>query len=87
MKLICTLITKINKEIDCFVVGPEIEADRVASTKTTQMMHNDDSDVFKGIGCFKGMFSLQIKDDVKPYQALPKGVAYALQGPFKMELE
>ena len=37
--------------------------------------------VFKGIGCFKGTFSLQAKDDVKLYHLLPRGIGYALQEP------
>ena len=49
-------------EIHFFIVHLEIEANRVASAKTTQMMHNDSSDVFTGIDCFKHTFSLQIKD-------------------------
>ena len=43
--------------------------------------------VFNGIGCFKGTFSLQLKPDSKPYQAPPRHVAYALEKPFKEELE
>ena len=44
-------------------------------------------DVFNGIGCFDGMFSLQLKPGSKPYQVPPRHVAYALQKPFKEELE
>ena len=43
--------------------------------------------IFNGIGCFKGTFSLQPKPDSKPYQAPPRCVAYALQKPFKDELD
>ena len=43
--------------------------------------------VFNSIGCFKSTFSLQLKSDSKPYQAPPRHVAYALQKPFKEELE
>ena len=46
--------------------------------KTTEI-HIDYSDVFTEIGCFQGTFSLQVRDDVKPYKALPSCVAYALQ--------
>ena len=42
--------------------------------------------MFNGIGCFKGTFSLQLKPDSKPYQAPPRHMAYALQKPFKEEL-
>ena len=44
------------------------------------------SNIFNGIGCFKGTFSLQLKPDSKPYQAPTRHVAYALQEPFKEEL-
>ena len=43
--------------------------------------------VFNGIRCFEGTFSLQLKPDSKPYQAPPRCVAYALQKPFKDELD
>ena len=36
--------------------------------------------------CFKGTYSLQIKDYAKPYQMLPRCVGYA-QELFKKELE
>ena len=53
----------------------------------TQKIHNSYNDVFNGIGCFKGTFLLQLKPDSKPYQVPPRCVAYALQKPFKEELE
>ena len=40
-------------------------------------MQNDLSDVFAGKECFKNAFLLQIKDGAKPYQVLPRHVAYA----------
>ena len=43
--------------------------------------------VFNGIGCFEGTFLLQFKPDSRPYQAPPRHVAYALQKPFKDELD
>ena len=43
--------------------------------------------VFNSIGCFEGTFSLQLKPDSKLYQVPPRHVAYALQKPFKDELE
>ena len=51
-----------------------------------QSIHTKFGDVFNGIGCFEGTFSLQLKADSKPYQAPPRHVAYALQKPFKEEL-
>ena len=52
-----------------------------------QKIHDVFGNVFNGIGCFKGTFSLQLKPDSKPYQASPRHVAYVLQKPFKEELE
>ena len=43
--------------------------------------------VFNGIGCCKGTFSLQLKPDSKPYQLPPRCVAYVLQKLFKEELD
>ena len=37
--------------------------------KSTQQPERDFKDVFTGIGCFDGMFSLLVKQDSKPYQA------------------
>ena len=53
----------------------------------TQKIHNAYSDIFTGIVCFEGPFSLQLKPDSKPYQAPPRHMVYALQKPFKEELE
>ena len=43
--------------------------------------------VFNGIGCFEGTFSLQLRPDSKPYLVPPRHVAYALQKLFKEELD
>ena len=53
----------------------------------TQKIHNTYGNVFNGIECFEGMFSLQLKPDSKPYQASLRCMAYALQKPFKEELK
>ena len=62
-------------------------ADKKQSSKMTQKIHNRFGNIFNGIGCFKGMFSLQLRPNSKPYQAPPRHVAYALQKPFKEELD
>ena len=49
-------------EIDYFIAGLEIEADRVASAKNN-IIHDDNSNLFTGIGCFKGRHLLNIKYD------------------------
>ena len=53
----------------------------------TQQIHNEFKDVFSGISCLDDTFSLQVKADSKPQQALPRCMAYVLQKPFKQELE
>ena len=44
-------------------------------------------DVFTEIGCFKSKFYSRLKMMCEPYQVLPRHVAYALQEPFRKELE
>ena len=53
----------------------------------TQKIYNVFDNVFNGIECFEGTFLLQLKPDSKPYQAPSRHVAYALQKPFKDELD
>ena len=53
----------------------------------TKRIHEKFGDMFNGIGCFKGTFSLQLKPNSKPYQVPPRCMAYALQKLFKKELE
>ena len=74
-------------EIDHLIAGLETKDNGVASAKTTQIMHNDYSDIFIGNGCLKGTFSLQIKDYAKQYQVPPRYIAYGLHEPFRKELE
>ena len=70
-----------------FFSSPNVEADKRKSIKLMWEVHNTFGDVFNGIGCFEGTFSLQLKPDSKTYQVPPRHVAYALQKPFKEELE
>ena len=51
---------KIKQEKIYFITGPDKEANM--ETKTTQELHSKYSDVFTGIGCFEGTFSLQVKE-------------------------
>ena len=57
------------------------------SADTTQQLHKEYEDVFNGIQCFDGTFSLQLMPDSMPYQVPPRCMAYAPQKPFKEELE
>ena len=47
-----------NKLIKYFYSLENTEADRRKSNAMTQKIHNTFSNVFNGIGCFKGTFSL-----------------------------
>ena len=47
---------KIKKRIDYFIANPDMETNRATSTETIQTIHNEQSDVFTGIGYFKGTF-------------------------------
>ena len=62
-----------------------MEANQMASTKATQIQHNDYSDVFAWIRCYKGTFPLWIKDDMKLYHVLPRHVPCTLKEPLRKE--
>ena len=53
------------------------------SPKIKKELYNAYSDVFSGIGYFKGTFLLQVKEDAIPLQAPSTHVVYVLQEPFK----
>ena len=76
-----------NKPINYFFSSSNIDADKRKSSELTQKIHNTFGDVFNGIGCFEGTFSLQPKPNSKPYQVPPRCVAYMLQTLFKEELD
>ena len=65
----------VRRECVFFVMFQEIVVEK------NQKIHDTFGDVFNGIGCFKGTFSLQLKPGSKPYQVPPRQVAYALQKP------
>ena len=75
------------KLINYLYSSKDTEADKRWSNDMTQNIHNKYANVFNGIGCFEGMFSVQLKPDSKPYQAPPRCMAYVLQKPFKEELK
>ena len=77
----------VNKVTNYFLSSPNVEAEKRKSIEMMQKIHNTFGDVFNGIRCFKGTFSLQLKPDSKPYQVPPRHVAYTLQKLFKEELE
>ena len=51
--------------VDYFLPSPGREGDRIASTKLRKQMHNEDEDVFMGIGGFEATFTSQIEDGSK----------------------
>ena len=57
-----------NKITNYFFSSSDVDADKRKSSELMQVIHNTYGDVFNGIGCFKGTFSLQLKPDSKPYQ-------------------
>ena len=62
------------------------EADMVARSNPTQELHSKYTNVFSGIGCFKGTISLQVKEGEKPYQTQPRCRVYA-QEPLEKETD
>ena len=44
-----------------------MEMDMATSVKIRNTLHDTYSDVFAGSGCFQGKLSLQVKEDIKPY--------------------
>ena len=76
-----------NNSVNYFFSSSNIMADKKQSSEMTQKIHERFGNIFNGIGCFEGTFSLQLKPNSKPYQAPPRHVAYVLQKPFKEELE
>ena len=76
-----------NNSINYFFSSSNIMADKRQSSEMTQRIHDRFGNVFNGIWCFEGRFSVQLKPNSKPYQAPPRHVAYALQKSFKEELE
>ena len=78
-----------NNLVNYFFSSSNITANKKQSIEMTQKIHDRFSNIFNGIGCFEGMFSLQLKPYSKPYQASLRHVAYALQKPFMggMDLE
>ena len=79
--------SRLSDKMEYFLSGPSYDSNKKRSAETTQQLHKDFQDVFNGIGCFDGTFSLQLKPDCKPYQVPPRCMAYALQKPCKEELE
>ena len=70
-------------KIEHFIVGPEKKADMKASVLQKWSIHNKLKDVFMGTVCFKGTFSLMVKDEAKPYLVSQRHVAYTINNHLK----
>ena len=82
-----TVDTKSHKATEYIFSGANYERNKKKSAESIQQIHKEFADVFHGIGCFEGTFSLQLKPDSKPYLAPLRCMVYALQKPFWEELE
>ena len=76
-----------HKSTEYFFAGPTYDSKQRESVESTQQIHKEFDNVFNGIWCFEGTFSLQLKPDSKLYLALLKCVAYTLQNLFQGKLE
>ena len=63
-----TVSSNLSYVADYLLLGPGKEADRKESAKLTKQLHNEFKDIFTGISCFEGIFTLQIKEKIKQYQ-------------------
>ena len=52
--------------INYFLPGPHQDNDKRVSAEITQQLQGYFKDVFTGIGCLAGIFSLQLKPNSKP---------------------
>ena len=59
---------------DYFNSSDNKEADKRAREAISNRIHKEVNNFFCGVGCFKGMFSLQVKEGSCPYQASPRRV-------------
>ena len=82
-----TINTNANTLMKYFLSSPSYETDKRKCAELTQQIHKEFDNVFNGIGCFEGIFLLQLKPDSRPYQVPPRCVAYVLQKPFKDKLD
>ena len=75
-----------NNEINNSFQAQEKRVPKKQALKEQSSYKRNFEDVFTGIGCFDGTFSLQVKLDSKPYQVPPWCIAYEIQKPFMKEL-
>ena len=68
-----------NGKINYVLLGPSKEADMRASAKITEQLQKEFKDLFIGIGCCDGTFSLPVKADRILYHVLPGCMTYTLK--------
>ena len=56
-----------NKSINYFFLSTNVNADQGKCIAMMQKIHDTFGDIFNGIACFEGTFSLQLKPNSKPY--------------------
>ena len=59
--------SRLSETTELFLSGLSYDSNKKRSAETTQQVHKEFKDVFNGIVCFDGTFSLQIKLDSKPF--------------------
>ena len=64
---------------DYFDSSENEEVDKRVSEVITKRINNEFNYLFTGIGFFKGMFSLQVKEEMDPCKEPPRRVAYGLK--------
>ena len=64
-----------NNSITYFIPDPNSDVNKKASDKISQQLQREFKDVFNGVECFDGTFSLQVKPDSKPYQVPQRHIA------------
>ena len=62
-----------------FLAGPDTDTDMKTSAKLTDSIQQEYAAVFTVVGCFKGTFSLLLKDGPKLYYTPSLHVRYVLQ--------
>ena len=62
----------VKQQIYNFLQSPGEKADSRVSAMITKQLLSDFKNIFTGTGYSEGIFSLQMKADSKPYQALPR---------------
>ena len=77
----------IKQETDYIIAGPSMQGDGVASRKTALKMHNEYSNVFTGIVCFRGPFFFMGQRGCEAISDMAKGCCIWTTWAIQKELE